>query len=114
MWGRFTQTETKTAWITSLQPGDSVEFRTGNSRYTFWVEYAGLSMGVAYGGRLTSPVRVRLTPEGTSSSEVPSHPLAVGERAQLEVLGPDGRALRRFLTSPLAAIVVRPRASAAA
>jgi hypothetical protein len=100
--------------ITSLGSGDRVELYTARSAYVFFVEFADLAIGVAQGGVLPSPSRVRLTAEGTASAEAPTRPLAVGERAQFEILDPRGRALRRFLTTPLTGLAVRRRKSAAA
>jgi hypothetical protein len=100
--------------IPTLAPGDRVELCTSHSTYVFFVEFPEHAIGVAQGGVLPSPSRVRLTAEGTTSSETPSRPLAAGERAQFEVLDPRGRALKRFLTTPLTALVVRRRSHVAA
>jgi hypothetical protein len=100
--------------VSSLAPGDRIELCTARSTYHFWVEFPDLSVGVAQGGVVPSPYRVRLTAEGTATDELPQRPLAVGERAQFEILDTSGRPLRRFLTSPLTTLRVIRRSHAAA
>jgi hypothetical protein len=100
--------------LPSLAPGDRVELCTARSTYVFWVEFPDLAIGVAQGGVIPSPSRVRLTAEGTATDEAPQRPLAVGERAQFALLDANGRPLRRFLTSPLTSFRVTRRSHVAA
>lgn len=93
--------------VAALEPGDCLQVRTSNSRYEFWLEFPALAIGVGLGGRLASPTRVRIIPEGTASKDTRARPLTIGERAQIEVLGPDGRPIRRFLTSQVSSLSVR-------
>jgi hypothetical protein len=100
--------------VPSLAQGDRIELCTARSRYVFFVEFPELAIGVAQGGVIPSPSRVRLTAEGTATDEEPNHALAVGERVQFEVLDPSGRPSRKFLTSPIATLTVSRRRNVAA
>jgi hypothetical protein len=111
---RLTGKPIKIVDVGRLRPGDCVEMRTSNSYYKFWVEFPDLAIGVCVGGRLTSPTRVRLTPEGTASNDARVRPLRLGERVQIVALGPDGRPIRRFLTSQLAEVALASGGQAAA
>jgi hypothetical protein len=106
--------ETSRVQVDSLEKGDRIALCTARNTYSFWVEFPDVSVGVAQGGVLPSPSRVRLTAEGTATDEVSTRPLAIGERAQFELLDPNGKPLRRFLTSPLVSLTVHRRRHAAA
>src|ERR1051325_10481949 len=100
--------------ISDLTKGDCIEFHTSHSTYLFWVEFPDLSIGVAQGGIVPSPSRVRLVAEGLASWERPVRPIALGERAQIEILGPDGRVVRRYVTTAITSLELKRRATAAA
>ena len=92
--------------IADLRAGDRLVIRTSNSTYEFWVEYPDHAIGVLRGGSTRTPTRVRVAAENASTFEAPVEPLRVGERARVVLLGPQGVAVRGFVTSTIAAIYV--------
>ena len=104
----------KSVVVSQLESGDLVELRTSNSVYRFWVEFADQSIGVAVGGSLRGPSRVRIAAEHATSGDAAVRPIRVHEKVQITILGPDGAPMRRFITSQIESIAVQPNHRAAA
>ena len=92
--------------ISRLAPGDRLLIGTTNSVYEFWAEYPEQAVGILRGGTIAYPTRVRLSAETAASMDASVQPLTIGERARVVLLGPNGNAVRGFVTSTISRMKV--------